>query len=305
MRDILVIGSLNMDMVIRTPHIPAPGETISGQFSAYLPGGKGANQACAAGKLGGSAAMLGMVGRDEFGDALMESLRDAGTDTSLIGRSDSHTGQAIIYVSDAGDNSIVVLPGANADCGAAFVAAHETEIAASRFVMLQLEIPLDAVCAAAELAAKHGRKVVLNPAPAAGPLPGKLLKTVDFLTPNETELSLLTGLPVENERDAEAAAKLLLAQGVRCVLATLGEKGALCVTANETRLFPARRVQPVDTTAAGDTFNAAFTVRMAEGASMAEAIRFANAAAAISVTRPGAQPSIPSRAETDAMMQEG
>lgn len=303
MRDILVIGSLNMDMVIKTPHIPAPGETITGTFSAYLPGGKGANQACAAGKLGGSAAMLGMVGRDAFGESLLNSLRTAGVDTSLIGRCDEHTGQAIIYVGSTGNNSIVVLPGANQACDAAFVAAHEEEIAASRCVMLQMEIPFEAVCAALELAAKHGCKVVLNPAPAAGPLPASILKTVDFLTPNETELSLLTGLPVENDEQAVSAARSLIAEGVRCVLATLGSKGALLVTAQESRLFPACRVQPVDTTAAGDTFNAAFAVRMAEGASMEEAITFANAAAAISVTRPGAQPSIPSRAETDAMLQ--
>lgn len=302
MRDILVIGSLNIDMVIQTPHIPAPGETISGKFSAYLPGGKGANQACAAGKLGGRTAMLGMVGKDAFAETLLGSLSAADVDTSLIGRCDEHTGQAIICVGSTGNNSIVVLPGANQACDAAFVAAHETEIAASRYVMLQMEIPFEAVCTAAELAAKHGCKVVLNPAPAVGPLPASILKTVDFLTPNETELSLLTGLPVENEEEAVTAARSLIAQGVRCVLATLGSRGALFITAQESRLFPACPVQPVDTTAAGDTFNAAFTVRMAEGASTEEAVTFANAAAAISVTRPGAQPSIPSRAETDAML---
>lgn len=305
MKDILIIGSLNMDMVIRTSHIPLSGETVTGHFCDDLPGGKGANQACAAGRLGSNAAMLGMVGRDKYGDILVDGLRAAGVDTSLVERCDQRTGQAIICVSDAGNNSIIVLPGANGALTAEHIAAHEKEIADSRYVMLQMEIPFEAVCKAAELAARHGCRVVLNPAPATGPLPQSLLKTVDYLTPNETELSLLTGLPVESVEQAAAAAKRLIGEGVRCVLATLGEKGALYVTAEEERLFAAFPVKPMDTTAAGDTFNAAFAVRLSEGATCAEAVSFANAAAGISVTRPGAQPSIPTREETERALREG
>ena len=247
--------------------------------------------------------MLGMVGRDAAGSALIESLQAAGADTSLIGRSDRQTGQAVIAVNDEGNNAIIVLPGANADCGAALVSAHEAEIKDSRVIMLQFEIPADAVQRAACLGKKHGRTVVVNPAPAKGPLPADLLPLIDWLTPNETELSILSGLPVNDADEAVRASRKLIAGGVRAVLATLGSRGALYVTAQTDRLFPAARVRPVDTTAAGDTFNGAFAVRLAENAGIEEAVRFANAAAGISVTRRGAQPSIPGRAEVEAFLQ--
>ncbi len=300
MRDILIIGSLNMDTVVRAPHIPATGETIIGSFVANIPGGKGANQACAAGRLGSSAAMLGLVGQDAFGDELIASLHGAGVDTSLIGRADAPTGQALICVNDEGNNAIIVLANANGQCDISRIKAHEREIAASQFIMLQMEIPEDAVMEAIRLGKKHGSCVILNPAPARHPLPADILPLIDYLTPNETELSVLTGLPANTPDEAAMTAKALIAGGVKAVLATLGSRGALYVTADTVRLFPAEKVQPVDTTAAGDTFNAAFAVRLAEGASADEAIRFANAAAGISVTRRGAQPSIPGREEVDA-----
>ena len=299
MRDILVIGSLNMDTVVRAPHIPATGETIIGSFVANMLGGKGANQACAAGRLGSSAAMLGLVGRDAFGEELIAGLNRSNVDTSLIGRSEAPTGQALICVNDDGNNAIIVLSNANGKCDVDRVRAYEHEIAASRYIMLQMEIPEDAVMEAIRLSAKHGRGVILNPAPAKQALPTDILPLIDYLTPNETELSVLTGLPVNDPDEAAAAAKTLIAGGVKAVLATLGSRGALYVTADTVALYPAEKVKPVDTTAAGDTFNAAFAVRLAEGADIGEAIRFANTAAAISVTRRGAQPSIPTREEVD------
>ena len=305
MRDILIIGSLNMDTVVRAQHIPVTGETIIGSFVANIPGGKGANQACAAGRLGSSAAMLGLVGKDEFGDTLISSLRDSHVDTSLVGRSEARTGQALICVNDQGNNAIIVLPGANGECGVDRIRANEAEIAGSRFLMLQMEIPEDAVMEAIRLGKAHGCGIILNPAPAQHPLPPEILPLIDYLTPNETELSVLTGMPANDPDEAAAAAKTLISRGVKAVLATLGSSGALYVTADTVRLFPAEKVQPVDTTAAGDTFNAAFAVRLAEGAPVDEAVRFANAAAGISVTRHGAQPSIPSREEVDRFRASG
>ena len=305
MRDILIIGSLNMDTVVCASHIPVTGETIIGSFVDNIPGGKGANQACAAGKLGSSAAMLGLVGNDEFGDALIGSLRQSNVDTSLVGRSEARTGQALICVNDQGNNAIIVLPGANGECGIDRIRAHKKEIADSRYLMLQLEIPEDAVMEAIRMGKEHGCGIILNPAPAQHPLPPEILPLIDYLTPNETELSILTGLPANDPDEAAAAAKTLITAGVKAVLATLGSRGALYVTADTVQLFPAEKVKPVDTTAAGDTFNAAFAVRLAEGAAVSEAIRFANAAAGISVTRHGAQPSIPGREEIDRFLATG
>ena len=305
MRDILVIGSLNMDMVVRAQHIPAAGETIPGRFVANIPGGKGANQACAAGRSGARTAMLGLVGRDAFGDTLIESLRQANVDTGLIGRSAEHTGQAMICVNDLGNNAIIILAGANGACDAGMIRAHEAEIAASRTIMLQLEIPEEAVWTAIRLGQKHHRRVILNPAPSKGPLPPDILPMIDWLTPNEIELSVLTGLPVSNLEEAVSAAKKLVEQGVHAVLATLGSQGALCVTRDDVRLFPAEKVQAVDTTAAGDTFSGAFAARLSEIGDAAQAIAFANAAAGISVTRSGAQTSIPNRAEVEQFLEKG
>lgn len=300
-KKILVIGSLNMDMVIPVKELPQRGETILGGSPDYIPGGKGANQACAAGKLGGSVTMLGKVGKDAMGRTLKENLAAAGVDVSPVEETpDAPTGMAVIYVSETGSNSIVVIPGANALCDASYIQANEDLIAASDIIVLQLEIPYEAVFRAIELAKKHRRLVVLNPAPAPDSLPPEVISKLDYFTPNETELARIAGLPVGGVEEAIAAGKKLVSQGVGTVLATLGEAGALLVTSQEAKVIPTLRVKAVDTTAAGDTFNGAFVTALAEGMDEAAAITFGNKAAAISVTRKGAQTSIPTRAEADA-----
>lgn len=299
-KKILVIGSLNMDMVIPVKELPRKGETILGGSPDYIPGGKGANQACAAGKLEGSVAMLGKVGKDAMGRALKENLAAAGVDVSHVEETpDAPTGMAVIYVSETGSNSIVVIPGANGLCDRAYIEANEELIAASDIIVLQLEIPYEAVFRAVELAKKHERLVVLNPAPAPDSLPEEVIARLDYFTPNETELARIAGMPAGTVEEAVAAGKALVTRGVGTVLATLGEAGALLVTGAEARVIPTLRVKAVDTTAAGDTFNGAFVTALAEGMDEAAAIEFGNKAAAISVTRKGAQTSIPSRGEVD------
>lgn len=299
-KKILVIGSLNMDMVIPVKELPRKGETILGGSPDYIPGGKGANQACAAGKLGGAVTMLGKVGRDSMGRTLKENLAAAGVDVSHVEETpDAPTGMAVIYVSESGSNSIVVIPGANGLCDAAYIEANEDLIAAHDIIVLQLEIPYDGVFRAIRLAKKHGRLVVLNPAPAPDSLPPEVIASLDYFTPNETEMGRIAGLPVGNTEEAVAAGKKLVEAGVGTVLATLGEAGALLVTGETAQVIPTLRVRAVDTTAAGDTFNGAFVTALAEGKSEAEAIAFGNRAAAISVTRKGAQTSIPTRKEVE------
>ena len=299
-KKILVIGSLNMDMVIPVKELPRKGETILGGSPDYIPGGKGANQACAAGKLGGKVTMLGKVGRDEMGKALKANLAAAGVNVSHVEETpDAPTGMAVIYVSETGSNSIVVIPGANGCCDVAYIEANEELIAAHDIIVLQLEIPYEAVFRAIQLAKKHHRLVVLNPAPAPDSLPGEVIASLDYFTPNETEMARIAGLPVGGTEEAVAAGKALVGKGVGTVLATLGEAGALLVTKDQAQVIPSLRVQAVDTTAAGDTFNGAFVTALAEGRPEAEAIAFGNKAAAISVTRKGAQTSIPTRAEVD------
>lgn len=297
---ILVIGSLNMDMVIPVKELPKKGETILGGAPDYIPGGKGANQACAAGKLGGNVTMLGKVGRDEMGRRLKDNLAAAGVDVAHVAETpDAPTGMAVIYVSETGSNSIVVIPGANGLCDRAYIEANEELIAAHDIIVLQLEIPYDAVFRAIQLAKKHGRLVVLNPAPAPDSLPAEVIASLDYFTPNETEMARIAGMPVGGTEEAVAAGRRLVEAGVGTVLATLGEAGALLVTAETAQVIPTLRVEAVDTTAAGDTFNGAFVTALAEGMPEAEAIAFGNKAAAISVTRKGAQTSIPTRGEVD------
>ncbi len=299
-KKILVIGSLNMDMVIPVKELPQKGETILGGSPAHIPGGKGANQACAAGKLGGAVTMLGKVGQDGMGRALKENLAAAGVEVTHVEETpDAPTGMAVIYVGETGSNSIVVIPGANGLCDAAFIEANEELIAAHDIIVLQLEIPYDGVFRAIQLAKKHGRLVVLNPAPAPDSLPPEVIASLDYFTPNETEMARIAGLPVGGGEEAIAAGKKLVEAGVGTVLATLGEAGALLVTKETAQVLPTLRVQAVDTTAAGDTFNGAFVTALAEGMSQEEAIAFGNKAASISVTRKGAQTSIPSREEVD------
>lgn len=294
-----------MDLVARAARIPQPGETIIGGDFDTAPGGKGANQAVAAARLGAHVSMVGRVGCDTFGGLLLENLAAARVDHELVHRdAEAATGVALITVDGAGQNSIVVASGANMRLSVADVDAAENAISTADVLLLQLESPLDTVVRAAEIAASHGAKVILNPAPAR-PLPAALLSLVDVLIPNESETALLTHLPVGNRAEIEAAAKALQDLGVVTVILTLGERGALLVQEEQGERFAAFDVVPVDTTAAGDAFVGGFAVALAEGRSLAEAVRWGNATGALATTKLGAQPSLPSRQDVVQLLSTG
>ena len=299
MSDILVIGSLNADLVVRAPRFPAPGETISGGDLVTIPGGKGANQAVAAARQGASVSMLGRVGKDNFGDFLLANLQANQVDTALVQRDDAATGTAIIVVDANGQNSIVLSPGANGQVRPADV--DPASLLRPKLVLLQLEIPLESVIHAAAATRGLGARVLLNPAPAR-PLPDALVVQTDFLIPNETELSLLTGQPVTDVASAESAARTLLAKGVQTVIVTLGANGALVVTPEQTIHVPPFRVDVVDTTAAGDAFIGGFSAALLRGLSLEEAVRHGNACGALAATKFGAQPSLPTAEEVERFM---
>ncbi len=291
--EVVVVGSLNMDLVARAPRLPVPGETLLGTSFATVPGGKGANQAVAAARLGARTAMIGCVGDDAFGRELRAGLERDRIDASGVRVAPGlSSGVALIVVDDAGRNGIVVVPGGNGQLAPADVDRHEALLAAARVVALQLETPLATVEHAALRARALGRIVVLNPAPAQA-LPRGLVACADYLVPNEIEAALLAGVPVNSVESAIEAARRLRAEGAGSVLVTLGERGVVAVTVEGARHYPAEKVRAVDTTAAGDTFIGGFCAALIRGRSLPEAIGFAQAAAAISVTRPGAQPSIP------------
>lgn len=302
-KQILIIGSLNMDLVVEINTMPLVGETILGSSLNYIPGGKGANQACAAGKLGGQVTMLGCVGTDNFGDIQISGLTCYGVDMSEIRRSqDLPTGTAIIYVDKKGNNSIVVVQGANKACDMTYLKEHDNLFLQSDYVVLQMEIQHEAVYYAINRAKKLGKTIVLNPAPAPDRIPDEIWGMIDYFTPNETELMKLSGRPCFSMEEIEAAAHVLLQRGVANILVTLGKRGALLVNTQGSRLFSTEDVAPaVDTTAAGDCFNAAFVVGLAENMAVSDAVDFANLASAISVTRKGAQRSLPLRSEVDAL----
>jgi ribokinase len=299
---VTIVGSLNMDLVARVPRLPQPGETIIGGDFHTAPGGKGANQAVAAARLGAQVSMVGRVGCDAFAESLLNNLTAAGVDHSyVIQDPEAATGVALIAVDDAGQNSIVVVSGANMRLSPADVDGAEATIASADALLLQLESPLGTVIRAAEVARAHGVKVVLNPAPARS-LPAALMSLVDVLIPNESETALLTGLPVGDQAQAEAAAATLRGMGVGTVILTLGERGALLAQARAIELVPAFEVTPVDTTGAGDAFVGGFAVALAEGRSPAEAARWGNAAGAVATTRLGAQPSMPTRQAVERLL---
>jgi len=303
MPHIVVVGSLNMDLVVRTPHLPRPGETILGHEFMMAPGGKGANQTVAAAKLGATVHMVGRVGGDDFGRALRGNLRAAGADDAYVFTEDSAaTGIAIIEVEDSSQNTIVVAPGANAHVTRADVDAARSTITSAQAVIAQLEIPLDTVLYAMRLA--HGANVLtaLNPAPAQ-PLPVELLPLIDLLVPNETEASLLTGIEVKDETRAEQAAQKLHECGARVVVITLGERGAIVLDQQGARRIPPFRVKAIDTTAAGDAFVGALAAAYAAGRDLDTALCEASAAGALAATKLGAQPSLPTRAELDEFLK--
>lgn len=292
-----------MDLVTPAPKIPAPGETVIGGDLQTFPGGKGANQAVAAARLGAQVAMVGRVGDDAFGTELRRILAADGVDVTCVWETAvTPSGVALIVVDAQGQNSIVVAPGANMRLTPADVAAATPVIQAAKALLLQLETPLETVQRAAELARAAGVTVILNPAPAR-PLPAELLALVDILIPNESETAALTGLPVGSEAELAAAAAHLRAQGVGTVILTLGSRGALLATEQETRHFPAFPVaQVVDTTAAGDAFVGGLATAVASGLPIETAISWGNAAGALAVTRTGAQPSLPTREECEKMV---
>jgi ribokinase len=297
---LVVVGSLNMDLVVRAPRHPRPGETLIGSQFQTFPGGKGANQAVAAARLGATVRLIGRVGKDAFGDALLQTVRQDGVDTSFIYRDpQAASGVALITLDEAGQNTIVVASGANMRVSPKDIQQAEVAFEGANLLLMQLECPLEAVEAAADLTQQRGIPVVLNPAPAR-PLPASLLAKVDYLLPNQSELQLLA----EGEVNVSAAAACLLKNGVRNLVVTLGEEGALLVTANTEQKFDAYKVPVVDTVAAGDAFTAAFCVALMEGKSLPEAVQWGNAAGAIAVTRPGAQPSMPKREELIRFLKE-
>ena len=300
MAKIAVVGSLNMDLVAVAPRIPVAGETIIGTDFFTVPGGKGANQAYAAAKLGGDVAMLGRVGGDDFGRAMRDNLAGVGCDVRGVRDVPGPSGVALIFVAEGGANSIVVAPGANHKLAAGDLAADAALFDGCSVALLQLETTLETVTAAARLAKARGARVILDPAPApSGGLPDELFQAVDVLTPNETEAAALAGLaprPLTAD-EAGSIARTLQAKGTPTVIVKLGEQGCLLAEGAQQQLIPAPKVKAVDTTAAGDVFNAALAVALSEGKDLAAACQFAVKAGAVSVTRMGAQSSAPSRAE--------
>jgi ribokinase len=303
-RRIFVLGSANMDLVFALDRLPHAGETRTGGDVALYPGGKGANQACAASKLGGRTTFVARVGDDAFGSRLLASLGEAGVDVGRVAQCERPTGCACIYVLPHGENSIVISPGANAALDAATAVADIEDIEEGDILLAQLETPIQSVQAAFEYARARGAITILDPAPACA-VPKALLDATAFITPNETEAALLSGgvdRPMATFEDAARAAERIVALGPRSVILKLGDRG--CVFSDGIQRFAveAFRVDAVDSTAAGDVFNGAFSVGVSEDMPVVDALRFANAAAAISVTRRGAQPSVPVRAEVDAML---
>jgi ribokinase len=296
---IAVVGSSNTDMVVRTPGIPRPGETILGGEFIMAAGGKGANQAVAAARAGGEVTFIARVGDDIFGRRAMEGfIRDGIRVDHIVRDKRAPSGVALIFVAPDGENSIVVAPGANARLSPADIGRAANVITQAGILVLQLEIPLDTVTEAAKLASAAGVPVILNPAPAR-PLDDSLLARITILTPNETEAEFLTGISIRRKSDMMRAAIALLDKGVKAVLITLGAKGVFAATQEKMEVVPAFKVNPVDTTAAGDAFNGALAVALAENRPLFDAVRFAEAAAALSTTKPGAQPSLPARGDIE------
>ncbi len=302
---IVVVGSSNTDMIIKTSKIPRPGETILGGEFHMAAGGKGANQAVAAARAGGDVAFIARVGNDIFGKKAIEGFIHDRIDVKHISKNRrAASGIALIIVGADGENSIAVASGANANLTSEDVRRAERTISSAKILLMQLETPLETVRHAAEIAAANKVPVILNPAPAR-PLDEQLLWRISILTPNETEAEILTGIKIKKESDMAKAAQRLLNRGVRAVFITLGSKGVFLASEMEKirRIIPAFKVKAVDTTAAGDVFNGALAVALAEGQPLFDAARFANAAAALSVTKIGAQPSAPYRRDIEKLLK--
>jgi ribokinase len=301
---IVVVGSLNMDLVVRMPQIPKPGETLLGGVFKTFPGGKGANQAVAARRLGAQVTMIGCVGNDAFGKELRDGLENEGIDTThVLVHSEAATGVALIQVDAQGRNSIAVASGANFRLTATDIEQAMQSIDKIDALVMPLETPVETIFAAAKIASSRGATVILNPAPAQV-LAREILELVDILLPNEHEAALMTGTPTQAELDLSQAIHQIHRMGVKNVILTLGDQGAYLSEEGHESLIPACQVQAVDTTAAGDCFVAALAVSLCERKSLPEAARFASAAAALAVTREGAQPSLPYREEVMLFLQQ-
>ena len=299
MKKILVIGSSNTDMTVLADRLPAPGETVLGGDFKMGQGGKGANQAIAAKRLGGNVTFVCKVGRDVFADNSIKAYEQDGLDTSRILRCDTPSGVALITVDTKAENCIVVAGGANSKVTEADIEGLADEIKGAAVLLMQLEIPVPAVMKAAKIAHEAGGKVVLNPAPAAA-LPAELLENVDLIIPNETEISLLSGVQASDEESTAAAVEAMRKKGVKDVIVTLGSKGSLVCEAGKAPVaVPSCKVKAVDTTAAGDTFCGGLCVGLVEGRTLVEAVQFATKASSITVQRMGAQSSIPFRNEVE------
>jgi ribokinase len=298
-KPVVIVGSINMDLVARTPRIALAGETLTGTGFETTPGGKGANQAVAVARLGYPVAIVGMVGEDVFGQALLDDLGHAGVDTGAVTRVSGPSGVAQIQVAADGQNSIIVVPGANGRVEPAYIYQHEKLIRSAGMVLCQLELPMETVASTLELCAAASVPVMLDPAPAAI-LPESVWPRVTWFTPNESEAALYVG----KDLTIEETAKHLLAKGVTGVVLKRGGEGAYVYAGGKNGRVPAFEVKAIDTVGAGDCFNGAFAVALLEGHDPWGAARFASAAAAFSVTRPGAQASMPSRSEVDEFLAQ-
>jgi ribokinase len=300
---ITVVGSLNMDLVTYTGRMPVTGETIMGKSFRQIPGGKGANQADAIAKLGAKVKMIGCVGCDDMGNTLLEALQNDGVDVAMVKRVEGiSTGIASITVDASGNNCIIVVPGANYKLSIGDLEASYEVIQNSEVVVAQLEVPIEAVKFAIKTAKQMGKLTILNPAPAIE-LEDEFLSNVDILVPNDTELELLSGIKVNKVGDLESAAQVLINKGVRELIVTLGSKGCIHINKSGSKAYPAYKVSAIDTTAAGDSFIGAVAVAISEGKSLEEAIIFATAVGALTVTKEGAQSSLPVREEVEAFIR--
>ena len=297
---VVVIGSLNMDLVTRAPRLPRGGETLIGESFATVSGGKGANQAVAAARLGAQVSMVGCVGSDAYGEELRGALLAEQIDCQAVSTVDDSSGVALIVVDDNSQNAIVIVAGANGALTPEVIDRFDAVLQAADVIICQLEVPDATVGHALKRGRELGKTVILNPAPASRPLPADWYASIDYLIPNESEASALSGLPVDSLDTAETAATRLIAMGAGKVIITLGAQGSLFANGKGFEHFPAPKVKAVDTTAAGDTFVGGFAAALAAGKSEAEAIRFGQVAAALSVTRAGAQPSIPTLSDVQA-----
>ena len=299
---IVVLGGINMDLIGVAPRLPVPGETVIGESFYTTPGGKGANQAVAAARLGADVTMVGRVGRDAFGPTLVADLGRHGIDVRGVAQDPDHaSGIAIILLNSQRQNHIVAIYGANDACDETQLDAANEAMDGAHALLLQNEIPLSVSLAAAQRAKSSGVRVVWDPAPALD-MPGDAYPSIEVLTPNQTECSLLTGVAVNDVDSAKAAAKVLLDRGVQLAIVKLGEMGVYYAAHGEEAFVPAYRVEAVDTVAAGDAFGAAVAVALAEGRGLLDAARFGAAAGALAVTRPGAQAAMPSRHEVEALL---